>query len=195
MRIIAGEARGRRLQPVQGRQVRPTSDRVREALFSILAARYGLPEAGRTRVLDLYAGTGALGLEAVSRGAAHATLVEGDPAAALTAQGNTRLCGFEERVQVRREPVGTLLQRAGDGAGGAGFDLVFLDPPYAEIEALAAVLSELAPPLLSDGAVVVVEHGVKQPPADSPGVLTLQDRRAWGITAMSFYGLASPRSA
>jgi 16S rRNA (guanine(966)-N(2))-methyltransferase RsmD len=195
MRIIAGEARGRRLQPVQGRQVRPTSDRVREALFSILAARYGLPESGRTRVLDLYAGTGALGLEAVSRGAAHATLVEGDPAAAQTAQGNARLCGFEDRVAVRRGQVGMLLPRIGAGAGGAGFDLIFLDPPYAESEALAALLTQLAPPLLNDGALVVAEHDAKQPPADSLGVLMLRDRRSWGTTAMSFYRCASARTA
>lgn len=182
MRIIAGEARGRRLAPVRGSQVRPTGDRVREALFSLLLARVGLP-AGNTVVLDLYAGSGALGLEALSRGAAQAHFVEVDAAAAAAVQENLDRCGFADRGRVYRTSAGAFL--AGSRVAGCG--LVFLDPPYAAAEDLMASLTALAPPLLAAAAVVVAEHPVRRPPPDVAGGLRLVQRRSWGDTGMSFY--------
>ncbi|MFT4086461.1 MAG: 16S rRNA (guanine(966)-N(2))-methyltransferase RsmD [Gordonia sp. (in: high G+C Gram-positive bacteria)] len=149
-RIIAGEFRGRRLA-TPADVTRPTSDRVREAVMSMLGARADL--AGM-RVLDLYAGTGALGLEAVSRGAASAVLVEVDRKAATVARENVKVCGAGPRVRVVSRTVASFLATPGEC-----FDLIFLDPPYAvstaEVnDALAALL-----PLLSDDGWVVLERG------------------------------------
>ena len=185
MRIIAGEARGRRLAAVRGREVRPTGDRVREALFSLLLARAGLPDPETTVVLDLYAGSGALGLEALSRGAVEAHFVEVDVAAAATVQENQDTCGFADRGRVHRSSVSAFLAR---GAGGpAGCELIFMDPPYAAAEGLIASLTTLALPLMAPDAVVVAEHQAKQQMPDAAGCLRLVHRRIWGDTAMSFY--------
>lgn len=127
---------------------RPTSDRAREALFSSLG-----PVVDGARVLDLYAGSGAVGLEAVSRGAVSAVLVESDARAAATARDNARALGLAERVTVRRDKVERILA-ADDGL----YDLVFADPPYAlEDDALARVLA-LLPDRLAPGALLVVER-------------------------------------
>src|SRR5829696_2263003 len=120
MRIVAGQFRGRRLQAPHGTSVRPTSDRVREALFSILGDVTGL------RVLDLFAGSGALGIEALSRGAADAVFVESSRRAAEVVRENLRAVG-EEDAPVRVESVQAYLRRA---SGQATYDLVFADPPY-----------------------------------------------------------------
>lgn len=193
MRIIAGEARGRRLAPVSGRQVRPTADRVREALFSLLLARAGLPGPDTAVVLDLYAGSGALGLEALSRGVAQAHFVEADAAAAATVQANLEKCGFAARGTVHRCSVRAFL--AGSRRGSAGCELVFMDPPYAAAEDLLASLTALAPPLLAPDAVVVAEHHTRQPPPDTAGCLRLVHRRSWRETAMSFYRLEAASNA
>jgi len=193
MRIIAGEARGRRLTPVRGLQVRPTGDRVREALFSLLQARFGLPGPDTAVVLDLYAGSGALGLEALSRGAALAHFVEADAAAAGTVQANLDLCGFGARGRVHRSRVNAFL--AAPRSANLGCDLVFLDPPYAQEEDLAACLAALSPPLLATHGVVVAEHDARSSPPDAAGSLRLVHRRAWGHTAMSFYRLEAASKA
>ena len=122
MRIIAGRFRGRPLQAPLGQATRPTADRVREALFSMLASRLGSFEG--LRVADLYAGSGALGLEAISRGAAHATFVEKDPKAQAAIKANAAKLGITE--QVRTVGGSALSLPRSDG-----FDLVFADPPYA----------------------------------------------------------------
>ena len=124
-RIVAGTARGRRLAVPRGDSTRPTSDRAREALFATLS---GLIDLDGVRVLDLYAGSGAVGLEAVSRGAAHALLVDSDPRAAATARDNAAALGLTDRVTVRRDRVERVL-RAGPADGPVS--LVFADPPYA----------------------------------------------------------------
>lgn len=122
MRVVAGTARGRRLTSPTGRSVRPTSDRVREALFSMLASRADLE--GLT-VLDLFAGTGALGIEALSRGAAHATFVERDPAAVATVRANLVATGLGAAATVVRDDARRFV-----GRPGAAFDVAFCDPPY-----------------------------------------------------------------
>jgi 16S rRNA (guanine966-N2)-methyltransferase len=151
LRVIAGEAGGRRLVAPKG-DVRPTADRVKESLFASLGAE-GLEGAA---VLDLYAGSGALGIEALSRGAARAVFVDKDRRAQDALRKNLATTGFTDRAQVAHAPVASFLGR---GAVGAAFDLVFLDPPYDLDPAdLARVLETLAQPgLLADTATVVIE--------------------------------------
>lgn len=148
MRIIAGALRGRRLDAPPGPETRPTADRVRETLFSMLASRLGSFEG--LRVADLFAGSGALGLEAISRGAAHATFVESDSKAAAVIRDNALKLGIEERVRVlggsalalpRSEP----------------FDLILADPPYAAGSGTAAVRAVADAHWLAPGGWMSVE--------------------------------------
>ena len=154
-RVIAGAARGRRLQVPPGDGTRPTSDRAREALFGSLESLLGA-WAGR-RVLDLYAGSGAVGLEALSRGAAHALLVESDPRAARTVAANVATLGLPG-AEVRR---GRVERVAAHGLPGPAYDVVFADPPYdLTDDELRTVLADLRP-AVADAAVVVVERATR----------------------------------
>src|SRR5688500_13537138 len=151
MRVIAGSARGRKLKTPKGDAVRPTSDKVRGAIFSILLARR--PLEGAT-VLDLFAGTGALGIEALSRGAKTAVFVEKDSRTAALIEENLAATGFTERgrvirVDAERFPLGDL----------PPFDFVFADPPYALVQESRAVAA--MGPLLATGGIALVEHDVK----------------------------------
>jgi 16S rRNA (guanine966-N2)-methyltransferase len=173
MRVIAGTAKGTRLGRVPA-GVRPVSDRVREGLFSSLG-----PLTEGSRVLDLYAGTGAVGIEALSRGAEHATFVDNAPSAVAAVRDNLRRAGFEGRGAVRRSSVLTFLQRTDDGPG---FDLVFLDPPYgtgpSELDPVLAAL-ELSS-LLRGGFTVVLSRGSRS----SNDVIPLH----WEIARRLSYG-------
>jgi 16S rRNA (guanine966-N2)-methyltransferase len=182
-RIIAGAARGRRLRVPAG-GTRPTSDRAREALFSALeSARGGL---GGAVVLDLYAGSGAVGLEALSRGAAHATLVERDPRAASVLRANAATVGLPGAEVV----ADSVERRVGQDATRA-YDVVFADPPYAEpAERVAAVLAALRDHgWLAPGAWVVVERSARHPFGWPPGYTPERDRR-YGEAAL-WYGRAA----
>jgi 16S rRNA (guanine966-N2)-methyltransferase len=176
MRVIAGEWRGRPLQAPPGAATRPTSDRVREALFSILAAR--VPDA---RVLDLFAGSGALGIEALSRGAAQATFV--DDAAPAIAAVKANLAAVRAQAEVRRQDALRFLAAARDT--GAQYDLVFLDPPYRHAERLAPALSEALPAVLAPGGVAVAESDRRAPLALT---LPLHDERRYGDTLIRIHG-------
>ena len=178
MRIVAGSARGRRLAAPPGTATRPTSDKVRGAVMNLLGQFF---DGGA--VLDLYAGSGALALEALSRGCDRALCVEADRRAADCIRRNAAACGFADRVEVRVEPAQRALDRLPPGA----FALVFLDPPYGE--GPGEVLSRLAP-FLAPGGAAVAEHAARHPPEDLYGALRLADRRAWGDTAVSIYRLA-----
>src|SRR5262249_55326043 len=178
MRVIAGSLGGRRLVAPPGRETRPTSDRVREALFSILGDVAGL------RVLDLYAGTGALGIEAISRGASFALFVEsGRPPARALPENIASLA-----LDARSAAVQKAVERAIDTIVKSGpFDLAFLDPPYASVAAAAAMIESLA----TAGAFVrrvraVLEHASRDTP---PGVagFTRSSTRTYGDTSLSFY--------
>ena len=174
-RIVAGTAGGRRLKvPPAG--TRPTSDRVREALFSSIEARMDLAGA---RVLDLYAGSGALGLEALSRGAAAALLVESDRRAAGVLRANIAELGFGG-AQVR---VGTVRQVLGHGGAGA-YDLVFADPPYdLPTDAVHADLTALAAHgWLSDEALLLVERSARSTEIDWPAGFAGRAARRYGET-------------
>ena len=154
-RVIAGAARGRRLQVPPGDGTRPTSDRAREALFGTLESLLGA-WAGR-RVLDLYAGSGAVGLEALSRGAAHALLVEADARAARTLAVNVATLGLAG-AELRR---GRVERVAAHGLPGPAYDVVFADPPYdLTDDELRTVLADLRP-AVADAAVVVVERATR----------------------------------
>jgi 16S rRNA (guanine(966)-N(2))-methyltransferase RsmD len=177
VRIIAGSARGRRLAAPRGSATRPTADRVREAVFSILGARGAAP----ARVLDLYAGSGAFGLEALSRGAAEALLVDADAAACALARKNVDALGFGARVRVVCRPARAWLAHA-EGR----FGWIFLDPPYAAVAELDGALALLAP-LVEPGGVVVAEHEWRRAPADAYGGLAVCARRRYGQTAISLY--------
>ena len=170
-RIIGGVAGGRRLAvPPAG--TRPTSDRVREALFSMLEARDLIAGA---RVLDLYAGSGALGLEALSRGAASAVLVERDPRACAVLARNVATVGLAGAT-VRRGAVATVLAGRPDP-----MDLVLADPPYAD--PVDPVLGALGP-WLADGAVVVLERDRRSPPPAWPDALVPAAPRRYGETSL-----------
>jgi len=176
-RIIAGRWGGRRLATPPGDGTRPTSDRVRESLFSSLASLLGGFEG--VRVLDLFAGSGALGLEAVSRGADHADLVESDARAARVIQRNVADLGAPARVHR------TTAQRFVANEVGP-WDLVLLDPPYAVTTAeVAAIVAQLRPSLAED-AVVVVERSSRDPFTWPDGFEPLRDK-AYGETRL-WYG-------
>ena len=186
-RIVAGSAKGRTLAvPKSG--TRPTSERVREALFSRLDHMNVLEGA---TVLDLFAGTGALGLEALSRGAARATLVEKASAAARVASANVRATGLPARV-VTADVRAYLGARSGEALTGEN-DLVFIDPPYDIPEGdMTTVLSALAPWVGSD-SLIVVERSTRAPAPTWPPFLVLEDTRAWGETVAYFAGPPLPK--
>lgn len=180
-RIVAGAARGRRLTVPRGDSTRPTSDRVREALFSSLESALG-SFAGR-RVLDLYAGSGALALEALSRGAAYAMLIESDPAAIRAIRANISAVGTD-----RAEVVAGRVERLVAGRPTAPFDVVLIDPPYdMDGDELTRVLASLADGWLAPDALVVVERSRRAGPVRWPPGLIAERDRHYGET-MLWYG-------
>lgn len=174
MRVIAGTARGVPLTAPHDRGTRPITDRVKETLFGIIGAR-----VLDARTLDLYAGSGAVGIEALSRGAAHATFVETSRAAVAVIRGNLQRTRLAEAASVHAEPVERFLAR-----GGADrYDLVVLDPPYAE-RAILAPLRTLVP-LLAPRAMVVVKHFWRTEVPEVAGLVAARERR-FGETSLTF---------
>jgi len=155
MRIIAGELKGQRLVAPKGWKVRPTSDRVREAVFSALGDR-----VEGARVLDLYCGTGALAIEALSRGAERAVLVDQDTRPAL---GNVQRLGLAERVELVRADVGRWLGQVSSAPAAGKFDLVFVDAPYRLADPVSRHLSQHLPLLLAPNGRAVIESGARRP--------------------------------
>lgn len=180
MRVISGSVRGRRLLTPKGSRVRPTADRVKEALFNILAARFDTFEG--LKVLDLFAGTGNLGIEALSRGAGHALFVDSHRESVHLIEKNLAITGFSEQSRVIGKEVAAALRQL--TAEGALFDLVFLDPPYRQglAEKTLAALTDSR--LLTGGAVVVAEHDPRETVPDNIGRLTVIDRRRYGDTCL-----------
>jgi 16S rRNA (guanine966-N2)-methyltransferase len=171
VRVVAGLYRGRRLEAPAGRSTRPTADRVRESLFSILG------EIDDLAVLDLFAGSGALGIEALSRGASEAVFVDSDAQAVSAIHRNLAELGMEGRVH--RRDVFTWL----DAAHGP-YDLVFADPPYSSAGRTAGRLSELLPPLLTDSSLTVTESDKRDPLLlDLPQI----DERLYGDTRIAIH--------
>jgi 16S rRNA (guanine966-N2)-methyltransferase len=176
VRVVGGRLGGRRLRAVAGRETRPTSDRVKEALFGVLAER-----VEGARVLDLFAGTGALGIEALSRGAGSAVLVEQAAPAVAVIRANLEALDLDEKVKVRRTRVETYLRTQRDGP----FDLVLVDPPYgAPVGLVAGLLGRLARSALAPGAVVVVEAAARAEAPPWPPGLEPEPPRRYGDTAL-----------
>lgn len=179
MRIIAGEFKGRRLAAVKGR-IRPTSDKVREAVFSILGAA-----VAEARVLDLFAGTGALTLEALSRGAREAVLVEDQAQALEVLRRNLAALGVAARARIMPVSVQAALKKL--AARGERFDLVFLDPPYGRGLAAATLADLETLRLLSPESRVVAEHHHRETLPERLGRLGQSDCRRYGDTQVAFY--------
>jgi 16S rRNA (guanine(966)-N(2))-methyltransferase RsmD len=184
MRIIGGQVGGRRLVAPRGMHTRPTADKVRQSLFDLLCSRGPVP----SRVLDLYAGSGALALEALSRGARAAVLVEEDPESLAVIERNAQALGLAAACQPVRSRVLQWLRRARTEGGSFGW--VFLDPPYAsaatgELDKALGLLATAR--LLAPGGLVIAEHELRRAPADAHEPLRLTDRRRYGATAVSLY--------
>jgi 16S rRNA (guanine966-N2)-methyltransferase len=178
LRVIAGEFKGRRLVAPRGWKVRPTSDRVREAIFSALG------EIDDARVLDLYCGTGALAIEALSRGADRAVLVDRDTRPAL---GNVEQLGLGERIELVRAEVPRWLSSNAEDADPPAYDLVFVDAPYRLADRVGQELNTHLPRLLVRGGRAIVESAARQPLRIES--LEQLRRRRYGATDVSFYGI------
>lgn len=179
MRIVAGTHRGRPLKAPPGNAVRPTADRVREALFSMLqSGRYGGDRVTGVRVLDACAGSGALGLEALSRGAAHCTFMDNAATAIATIEANVAATGLATRARILRADV-TRPPSAPEGCG-----LVLLDPPYREGLVPAALAALAAAGWLAPGALVAVEHAARDPIAFPEGFAE-ETSRTYGRTCVT----------
>jgi 16S rRNA (guanine966-N2)-methyltransferase len=179
-RVIAGSARGVRLA-APGPGTRPFTDRVKQTLFAILE-----PELEGAVVLDLFAGSGAGAIEALSRGAARAVRVEKDPAACRVIAENLRRTRLEPVARVRRRDAVTWLAEPSGAAQDGPFDLVLLDPPYADVASLARAL-ELVGPHLRAGGTVVAKHFWRDQPPGQVGMLASERQRRFGETALTFY--------
>ena len=190
MRVIAGSLKGRRLIAPSWSGLRPTSDKLRETIFNILA-----PRVAGARVLDAYAGTGALGIEALSRGAAAVTFVERDRRAQALIKENLGRCGITDGYVIIRASVEDALKELGDrrAPGRLGtldtFDIVLLDPPYERDNARRDMHDVLAAAAdaMSEGGVLVLEHARTQPPSSRAGRLVRTREVIAGDSALAFY--------
>jgi 16S rRNA (guanine966-N2)-methyltransferase len=181
MRVIAGELKGRRLAQPPAATTRAATDRIRESLFAMLD-----PVVEGARVLDLFAGAGSLGIEALSRGAASVTFVERDRAAVAVIRQNVAALGIADRATVVGADVIRFLAGAGAPAGAAAYDLVFCDPPFAEVDLLTATLAhEGLHASLAPGALVVARVLKKHRPG-VPTALRLERERAIGEETLLF---------
>ncbi len=179
MRVISGNLKGKRLFSVKGQTLRPTSDRVKEAIFDILQGEFR-----KQKVLDLFAGTGALGIEALSRGAERAVFVEGSTRSLSALRRNIEECGLKERAEVLARDV-----RAGIrilDARGESFELIFLDPPYGRGLARGALEALSQSSIVSNGALIVAEHSLSEE-LDSIPPFRLVDYRRYRSTRVSFF--------
>jgi 16S rRNA (guanine966-N2)-methyltransferase len=180
MRIIAGSLKGRRLKSPTWDGLRPTSDRLRETLFNVL-----MPRVSGARVVDGYAGTGALGIEAISRGAAHVTFIESDRRAQVLVAENLEHCGISEGYAIIRSAVARAFETLRASAAFVPFDIMLLDPPYDQQP--AGVLAG-ADALLAPHGLIVVEHARRQPAPVSTERLVRVRQLVAGDSTLSFYG-------
>jgi 16S rRNA (guanine(966)-N(2))-methyltransferase RsmD len=182
MRVIAGACKGRRLSAPRWAGLRPTSDKLRETLFNVVGAR-----VRGVRVIDAYAGTGAIGIEALSRGASHVTFIERDGRAAALIQENVARCGFADACAIIRADVRAAARQLSEIGP---FELILLDPPYDTsdaTDALAFLGIHLAP-----GGLVVLEHASRRAAPDAAGALVRFRDLVSGDSALAFYRVASP---
>ncbi len=183
MRIISGSARGRRLHAPPDLRVRPTADRVKESLFNILTVLLG--DFAGLRVLDIFAGTGNLGMEALSRGAGHAVFIDSHKASVALIMKNLRMLGFEERSRVLEKDALAGMRFLEEKE--APFHLVFMDPPYRKGLAKEALEYLTTSALIDDDSLVVAESSSRETLPAEFGVLRQFDRRVYGDTALHFF--------
>jgi 16S rRNA (guanine966-N2)-methyltransferase len=179
MRIISGSFKGRKLVSPKGTRTRPTSDRVREAIFSIVGDL-----VTDARILDLYAGTGAMGLEALSRGARQAVFVEIDPAALQCLNSNIETCRCRDRSEVVNRPV---LSYLGKIDSGDGFELVFADPPYKGDQGNLTLLAISEHARSLKRCLIILEHAPDRPPETVPHNMAEVDTRKYGNIGVTFF--------
>ncbi len=179
MRVISGKLKGRKLSTLKGMALRPTSDRVREAIFDILQ-----DSVQGQRVLDLFAGTGAMGIEALSRGARSAVFVETSSRSLAVLKKNLEACRMEGEAEVIAGEAGTAIKNL--GRRGEAFGLIFLDPPYGKGLAREALHSLSREEILDSGGLVVAEHSPEEE-LDSVPLLERVDQRRYGRTLVSFF--------
>ena len=192
MRIVAGDLRGRALVAPKGHSTRPTADRVRQALFNVLDHAVWSPGLAGRRVIDLFAGSGALGLEALSRKATFCLFSDSDPAALAAVADNIAVLRQERHCALRRWDATRLPSRPVTGATATGaFDLAFLDPPYGAGLAEPALAALAGGGWLARGALAVVERGVSEPAPFAPD-FEVADSRCWGAARVWFLR-AGPR--
>lgn len=184
MRVIAGSHRGRRLSGPEGNALRPTSDMVRGALFSILGS-----QISGSRFLDLYAGTGAVGIEALSRGASAVTFVEADPKVVVLLRNNLRTCQLLDRGQVWTERTAAFLDRKDWWSGP--YDVLFADPPYADPDELEIMIRAWRPGLLSENATMIIEQDAHAELPSSIGPAAFVRRYRYGDTALFVYAVST----
>jgi len=185
MRIISGKAKGKRLYSPKGRGIRPTADQVKESIFNILVDQWeGM------RVLDLFSGTGSLGLEAISRGAHQAVFVERSSSAVKLLKENISLCGFGSCAVVLAMPVPQALSLMGQRR--EPFQVIFADPPYGKGLVEKTVREILRYGVLSQDGIIVMEHAVHEPPCKDHGNLVMLRQKTYGQTTISFLGFEVP---
>jgi 16S rRNA (guanine966-N2)-methyltransferase len=180
MRIIAGRLKGRRLKAPAWEGLRPTSDKLRETLFNILA-----PRLDGARVLDGFAGTGAVGIEAISRGAAHVTFIEKDRRAVALIEENLTACGVEQGYTIQRGDAAAIVP----GLGSSAFDLILLDPPY-DIMTMTPVLDASAR-VLAAGGLVVLEHTTRREPEPAARLEPVRRVKS-GDSTLTFFAAREP---
>jgi len=182
MRVIAGLQKGRRLVGPKGPGLRPTGDRVKEALFAILG-----PQIDGARFLDLYAGTGAIGIEALSRGARWVTFVESDPTALRVLRANLERCGLGGSADIQACRAGDFFRR-GEARGGP-YDIVFADPPYHTGTGATLLPSLDQAAIITPESTVILERFTKLPLPSQVGRLTLVREYGYGDTTLSVFGV------
>lgn len=178
MRVIAGEARGKRLQGPKGSDVRPTTDRVKESVFNII--QFEVPGA---RVLDLFAGSGALGIEALSRGAAYCVFVDASKESVKIIRENVAACGMEKRCTIQRADSESFCK----SFRGGTFDLVFLDPPYGKGMINLAIEALVSCDILSERGIIVAESNKEEDLPQEIGAIELAKVYHYGNTKISIY--------
>lgn len=180
MRVIAGELKGRKLTAVPGKSTRPTTDKVKESVFNIIG-----PYFDGGKVLDLFAGTGSLGIEALSRGMSRGVFIDKDVKALQIVRKNIEACRLEEQASVNRNDARKAIVQLAEK--GEIFDLVFLDPPY-HMNMIPALVNELDQHgLLAEGAVIVAEHSADTELPDEVASLKRWKQVTYGETSVSFY--------
>lgn len=181
MRVISGVCKGRPLKAVQGMTTRPTTDKVKESLFNIIG-----PYFDGGMVLDLFAGSGSLGLEALSRGMDKGIFVEKDPKALQVIKANIQACRMEEESEVLRSDALRSIKML--GGRGLRFDLILMDPPYKVADTIPAILNEIeANELLSEDGLIICEHGEELILPEQIGPFVKYRHEKYGITAISFF--------